>query len=314
MLHDYLSRDAAAALAGLLSLALALALGRPMIAWLATRCPEPNDSDSQALQQLHAAKAGTPLMGGLFIVISLAAALLTVGNVGDPRLWLAMIVLIGLGTVGLVDDWLKTHGPGRGLTVRAKLAGQMAASGVVGVLLFKWHVVDASLGWMFVPWAMLVLVASANAVNLADGLDGLAGGLVVAASAAWAWIAYCCGAGTCLVMASATCGATLGFLWFNRHPARVFMGDTGSLALGGMLGLMALVLGQELRLLAIGGVLVAEAASVLLQVGYFKWRRKRIFRCAPLHHHFQFLGWPETRIVVRFWLAGLVCALAGVLA
>jgi phospho-N-acetylmuramoyl-pentapeptide-transferase len=315
MLLDHLSLGPAAALAGVLSLVLALALGRPMISWLATRCREPNGSDSLVLQQLHAAKTGTPLMGGLFIVVSLAAALLLVGRVGDPRLWLALMVLAGLGSVGLVDDWLKTRGHGRGLSAQAKLAGQIAASGVVGLLLFKWHGVEAAAwGWMFVPWAMLVLVASANAVNLADGLDGLAGGLVVAASAAWAWIAYCSGAGTCLVMASATCGATLGFLWFNRHPARVFMGDTGSLALGGMLGLMALLLGQELRWLAIGGVLVAEAASVILQVGYFKWRRKRMFRCAPLHHHFQFLGWPETRIVARFWLAGLVCALAGVLA
>ncbi|HEX4149662.1 MAG TPA: phospho-N-acetylmuramoyl-pentapeptide-transferase, partial [Pirellulales bacterium] len=277
---------------------------------------EPNVSDSPTLKQLHAAKTGTPLMGGLFLVGSLAVTLLAVGPIADPRLWLALLSLAAFGSIGLADDWLKTRGSGRGLSARVKLAGQIAVSSAVGLLLVRCHVVDAAnlaLGWLCVPWAALVLVASANAVNLADGLDGLAGGLVVVASAAWAWIAYRSGAGSCLVMAAATCGATLGFLWFNRHPARVFMGDTGSLALGGMLGLMALLLGQELRLLAIGGVLVAEAASVLLQVSYFKWRRKRIFRCAPLHHHFQFLGWPETRIVARFWLAGVVCALAGVL-
>jgi phospho-N-acetylmuramoyl-pentapeptide-transferase len=296
----------------LLSLLLALLLGRPTIAWLTSRYRERNQSDSPKLQQLHAAKTGTPLMGGLFIVASLAITLLTLGNLHDPQLWLALIALAGFASLGMLDDWLKTRGRCRGLAVRAKFAGQLAAGGVVAMLVAKWQPAVGPV-WLFVPWATLVLVASANAVNLADGLDGLAGGLVVVAAAAWAWIAYRSGAGTCLVIASATCGATLGFLWFNRHPARVFMGDTGSLALGGILGLMALLLGQELRLLAIGGVLVAEAASVLVQVGYFKWRKRRIFRCAPLHHHFQFLGWPEKRIVARFWLAGLVCALVGLL-
>jgi phospho-N-acetylmuramoyl-pentapeptide-transferase len=310
MLFAILSPLATALPAGLLSLILALLLGRPTIAWLGSRCRERNLCDSPRLEQLHAAKTGTPLMGGLFIVVSLAATLLALCDLHDPQLWLAMIVLAGFASLGMLDDWSKTRG--RGLSVRAKLAGQVAAGGIVAVLVARWQPPGGSV-WLFVPWATLVLVASANAVNLADGLDGLAGGLVAVAAAAWAWIAYRSGADTCLVIAAATCGATLGFLWFNRHPARIFMGDTGSLALGGMLGLMALVLGQELRLLAIGGVLVAEAASVLLQVGYFKWRKQRIFRCAPLHHHFQFLGWPETRIVARFWLAGLICALAGVL-
>ena len=183
-----------------------------------------------------------------------------------------------------------------------------------------------SLGLWFIPLAVIVIVGSSNAVNLTDGLDGLAGGCLIFAAAAMGMVAYASGhaelaeylhvaripgAGEMTVLAGGMIGGLLGFLWFNCHPAQVFMGDTGSLPLGGLLGLLAVVTRQELLLLLVGGVFVAEAASVILQVGYYKWRRRRIFLCAPLHHHFQFQGWPETRIVVRFWIASALCAILG---
>ena len=171
--------------------------------------------------------------------------------------------------------------------------------------------------------ATVVMVASSNAVNLADGLDGLAGGCLIFATAAMALVAYGSGhaewaaylglaripgSGEMTVLAAAMIGALLGFLWFNCHPAQVFMGDTGSLPLGGLLGLLAVVARQELLLVVVAGVFVVEAASVIVQVGWYRWRRRRVLLCAPLHHHFQFLGWPETRIVTRFWIASALCA------
>jgi phospho-N-acetylmuramoyl-pentapeptide-transferase len=185
-----------------------------------------------------------------------------------------------------------------------------------------------SLGWWFVPLAVITIVGSSNAVNLTDGLDGLAGGCLVFATAAMAAVTYACahrgwadylgiphitGAGEMVVVAGGMLGAILGFLWFNCHPASVFMGDTGSLPLGGLLGLLAVVSRQELLLLVIGGVFVLEALSVVVQVASYKWRRKRVFLCAPLHHHFQFQGWPESKIVVRFWIASALCAILGLL-
>ena len=188
------------------------------------------------------------------------------------------------------------------------------------------NVAPFSLGIGFVPLAIVVMVGSSNAVNLTDGLDGLAGGCLMFAAAAMTlavyaaghaqWAAYLhiphiAGCGELAVLAAAMIGAVVGFLWFNCHPAQVFMGDTGSLPLGGLLGFMAVVARQELLLVLVGGVFVAEAASVILQVGWYKWRRRRIFLCAPLHHHFQFRGWPENKIVVRFWIAAALCALLG---
>ena len=182
------------------------------------------------------------------------------------------------------------------------------------------------LGWLFVPLAALVIVGSSNAVNLADGLDGLAGGCLICATTAMAlvtyasghihWaqylgIAHVAGAGEMVVVAAGMTGGVLGFLWFNCHPASVFMGDTGSLPLGGLLGLVAVIARQEVLLAVIGGVFVIEAASVIVQVAWFRWRGKRMFLCAPLHHHFQLKGWPEDKIVVRFWIAAALCAVVG---
>jgi len=182
------------------------------------------------------------------------------------------------------------------------------------------------LGWLFIPLATFVIVGSSNAVNLADGLDGLAGGCLVCAGSAMGLVVFACGspewsaslnipyidgASEMLVVAAAMIGALLGFLWFNCFPASVFMGDTGALPLGGLLGLLAVIARQELLLVAIGGVFVVETASVIAQVAYFRWRGRRIFLCAPLHHHFQLKGWPENKIVTRFWIAGALCAIVG---
>jgi phospho-N-acetylmuramoyl-pentapeptide-transferase len=213
-------------------------------------------------------------------------------------------------------------------------------AGVAAVLLYRqqaavpdglllrvpWVGSSFSLGAWFIPLAILVIVGASNAVNITDGLDGLAGGCLIAAALAMTVLVYAAGhaqwaaylgvpripqAGEMTVLAGAMIGGVLGFLWFNCHPAQVFMGNTGALPLGGLLGVLAVVARQELLLVVVSGVFVVEAASVILQVGYYKWRRRRLFRCAPLHHHFQLLGWPENKIVVRFWIAAALCALLG---
>jgi phospho-N-acetylmuramoyl-pentapeptide-transferase len=328
-----------AALAALVSFLLAVVLGPKVIAWLGTRFRESIRSDSEKIRQLHATKNATPTMGGLFIVAGLVAGSLALGDLSSPLLWLVLLTTIALATLGAVDDLTKLRGPGKGLSARTKLAGQLLIASVAAVLLYQLEPLAACdgalsipgvgalpLGWTFIPLAVLVIVGSSNAVNLTDGLDGLAGGCVIFSAAAVAalvyvaghaeWAAYLGvphvpGASEMVVVAAALIGAMLGFLWFNCHPAQVFMGDTGSLAVGGLLGLLAVIARQEILWAIVGGVFVLEAASVLLQVGYFKWRRQRLFRCAPLHHHFQFLGWPEGKIVVRFWIVAALCAVVG---
>jgi phospho-N-acetylmuramoyl-pentapeptide-transferase len=242
-----------------------------------------------------------------------------------------------------VDDLAKLRTNSNGLPARTKLAGQVLVATAVALLLYRHHAgiadglilnipllgIHVQIGPWFVPLAVLAIVGTSNAVNLTDGLDGLAAGCLLFAAAAMGiavyaaghagWAEYLhvpriAGAGEMTVVAAAMIGGLLGFLWFNCHPAQVFMGDTGSLALGGLLGFLAVAARQELLLLLVGGVFVAEAVSVILQVGYFKWRRRRIFRCAPLHHHFQFQGWPESKIVVRFWIAAMLCAVLGLAA
>jgi phospho-N-acetylmuramoyl-pentapeptide-transferase len=330
-----------ASLAALISFALALLLGPRLIAWLRRRFREPNSSDSRQLRQLHANKDATPTMGGLFIVAGLLTGVIIFGDLGNRYLQLAILLAAGLAAVGAADDLVKLRGGGRGLSAPAKLAAQSIPCVAVAVMLYLDHAQlpggltlrvplvpgGLELGAWFIPWAILVLVGSSNAVNLTDGLDGLAGGCLLSAVGAMTVLVYVsghaelahylgvpavAGAGEMTVLAGGLIGGLLGFLWFNCHPAQVFMGDTGSLPLGGLLGLLALVTRQELLLVAVGGVFVAEALSVILQVGYFKLSRRRLFRCAPLHHHFQFQGWPESRVVVRFWIASALCALLGV--
>jgi phospho-N-acetylmuramoyl-pentapeptide-transferase len=328
-----------ALMAAAASFAVALLLGPRLIGWLRRRFRETIKSDSPTLCVLHAKKQATPTMGGLFVVAGLLAGALFFADLANRYVQVAALVAAGLALVGAVDDLAKLRGRRNGLTVRAKLVGQTLVALAAAWLVYRehahthdgllWHlplVGRLSMGAWFVPLAAIVIVASSNAVNLTDGLDGLAGGCLILATGAMAVLVFAGGhagladylhvariprAGEMLVIAGGMIGGVLGFLWFNCHPAQVFMGDTGSLPLGGLLGLLAVIARQELLLAIIGGVFVAEAASVLLQVGWFRLSGKRLFRCAPLHHHFEFAGWPESRIVVRFWIASALCALVG---
>jgi len=330
-----------ALLAASVSLALALALGPRLIRWLGRRFREPIRCDSPEVLRLHQSKQATPTMGGLFLVAGLVGGLLVFGNPANPFVQAALVVTLGLAAVGAADDLTKLHRRTNGLSIRTKLFAQVVVATAAAAMLYHhlgqsadtvairlpWTCVTWSLGAWFVPWAVLVVVGASNAVNLTDGLDGLAGGCLVPAAAAAGFVAYLAGhaefahaagiphvagAAEMTVLAGAMIGGLLGFLWFNCHPAQVFMGDTGSLPLGGALGLIALAARQEILLVLIGGVFVCEALSVILQVGAYKWRRRRVFLCAPVHHHFQLLGWPESRIVTRFWIASVLCALLAV--
>lgn len=307
--------------------------GPRMIGWLARRFLEPNRSDSARLQELHREKAATPTMGGLFIVGLAVAASLLLADQWNPYLAGALALAIGLGTIGAIDDLVKMRSAKNGLRPRTKIIAQWVVCAAVAafvqfqqaghahagtVFLPLWNVY-LPLGLGAVPLATMAMVATSNAVNLTDGLDGLAGSCLIWAFAAMgAIIWFACSADdparSMLVPIAALVGSLLGFLRFNRHPARVFMGDTGSLPLGGLLGYCAVVARQELLLVAVGGVFVAEALSVILQVSIYKWRRRRVFLCAPLHHHFQFQGLHETQIVARFRLAAAGCAMVGLLA
>jgi phospho-N-acetylmuramoyl-pentapeptide-transferase len=329
-----------ASLAALVSFLLAVLLGPRWITWLARRFREPIKSDSPEIRRLHQGKKATPTMGGLFIIAGLVGSLLLAGDLSNRYLWLALGVAGGLTLLGAIDDLVKLRSEKRGISARSKLIGQVLVATASALFLYFDHAslpdglvlppplnpLPFSLGIGFVPLAIVVIVGASNAVNLSDGLDGLAGGCLLFAVAGMTVVVYAAGhsqwatylhvphiagCGELAVLAAAMIGAVVGFLWFNCHPAQVFMGDTGSLPLGGLLGLMAVVSRQELLLVLVGGVFVAEAASVILQVGWYKWQKRRIFRCAPLHHHFQFQGWPESKIVVRFWIAAALCALLG---
>jgi phospho-N-acetylmuramoyl-pentapeptide-transferase len=294
----------------------------------------------------HLSKAGTPTMGGVLILVATAVSTLLWANLSRENVIIALVVLLWTGTLGFVDDYLKVvRKRTEGLVARYKLVGQ----GVLGLLVAlalltlpvmdrptwsmvpffaDWHV--EFLPWAFVPWVMFVLAGSSNAVNLADGLDGLAAGLAAIAAATFAVFAYVIGrvdtsaylgliyipgAGELAIFCVALAGAALGFLWFNAHPAEVFMGDTGSLALGGAIGAVAILLKMEFLLVLVGGVFVMEALSVILQVGYFRYTAsrtgtgRRIFAMAPIHHHFEQKGWAESKVIIRFWILGILFAL-----
>jgi phospho-N-acetylmuramoyl-pentapeptide-transferase len=330
-----------AALAAGMSFWVAVLLGPRWIAWLKRRFREPIKSDSAEIVRLHADKHATPTMGGLFIVTALIASLLLFGDLQNPYMLPAILVAIGMTAIGIVDDLVKLRSAKKGISARSKLAAQTMVALAAAILLYARQAavpdglllrvpmtgVEWSLGAWFIPLATIVIVGASNAVNLTDGLDGLAGGCLITATVAMTGLVYAAGhagwaaylgvpkipnAGEMTVLSAAMIGGVLGFLWFNCHPAQVFMGNTGALPLGGLLGTLAVIARQELLLVLIAGVFVVEAVSVILQVGYYKWRRRRLFRCAPLHHHFQFLGWPENKIVVRFWIAAALFALIGV--
>ena len=291
--------------------------------------------------QSHLSKAGTPTMGGALILVAVSAGTLLWADLSNRFIWFALLVTLAFGAVGFVDDYKKIrHGNSRGLSARHKyfwlsLAGFITAIAVyvtaqtpVETALILPLVKDVAipLGWAFVPWAYLVIVGSSNAVNLTDGLDGLAimpCVLVASALAAFAYatgnvkiatylgIPYIPGVGELAIFCTSIAGAGLGFLWFNAYPAQVFMGDVGALALGAALGIVAVLVRQELVLLIMGGVFVAETVSVILQVASYKLTKRRIFRMAPLHHHYELKGWPEPRIIVRFWIITLILVLIG---
>jgi phospho-N-acetylmuramoyl-pentapeptide-transferase len=293
--------------------------------------------------QTHLTKAGTPTMGGLLIVGAIVVPTLLWANLANRYVWLVLLSTVWLGALGFLDDYLHVvRKAPKGLLGRYKLLGQIGLGLIVGsVLAFapKDPVVATltnvpflkdrylDFGFLYVPFVVLVITASSNAVNLTDGLDGLAIGMVAIAGLAFAGLSYLSGnvrfsdylnilyldgTGELAVISAALVGASLGFLWFNCHPADVFMGDTGALALGGTLGTLAVLVKREFLLVVIGGMFVAEAASVILQVVSWKLRGKRIFRMAPLHHHFELAGWPEPRVVVRFWIIASLLALLSV--
>jgi phospho-N-acetylmuramoyl-pentapeptide-transferase len=311
-----------------------------VIAWLKLRFREPLNDRSPQLRELSQHKQWTPTMGGLFIVAGIVAATTLLSDWQNPYVPVLLVNLVGLATIGAFDDLQKLRHRKGGLRPRTKLIAQTVLAVIIAVWLYDVQCDTSSglelqlpsvgisipLGLWFIPLTMLVIVGSSNAVNLTDGLDGLAGGCLLTTTAAIGAITYVAGhsalaaylgvaylphAGEAVVVAGALIGATLGFLWFNCQPAQVFMGDTGSLSLGGTLGLLAVVARQEILLLVIGAVFGAEAISVIVQIGSFRLTGKRVFRCAPLHHHFQLLGWPESKIVARFWIVSALCAMVG---
>ena len=328
-----------AILAALTALAISLLVGPTMIRKLAEyQVGQRVRSDGP---QSHLTKAGTPTMGGALILAAIVAATLLWADLANRFVWVVLLVMITFGLIGFWDDYLKlVIGDSRGLIARYKyfwqsVAGlgaalalyftaQSAVDTTLYVPLFKNVVLP--LGVMFVPLTYFVIVGTSNAVNLTDGLDGLAimpavlvaGALGVFAYASgnvlfanYLGIAYVSGAGEVLVICAAIFGAGLGFLWFNTYPAQVFMGDIGALALGAALGVIAVIVRQELVLVIMGGVFVMETVSVILQVASFKLRGKRIFRMAPIHHHYELKGWAEPKVIVRFWIITVVLVLLG---
>jgi phospho-N-acetylmuramoyl-pentapeptide-transferase len=286
--------------------------------------------------QSHMAKAGTPTMGGTLILFSLIFATLMLADLTNFYVWLIVGVTIGFASIGFIDDYSKLRrGNARGLSGRAKLGAQVAVAVVAATALYLkpdfstalefpfFKELHPNLGVWYVPFAAFVLVGASNAVNLTDGLDGLAIGPVMTTAftygvfayvtgnvklAEYLQIPYVAGAGELAIFCGALMCAGLGFLWFNAYPAEMFMGDVGSLPLGAALALVALITKQELVMVIAGGVFVVEALSVIFQVTSYKLRHKRVLRMAPIHHHFELQGWPEPQIIVRFWIASIICA------
>lgn len=293
--------------------------------------------DSKKLDELHNKKRGTPTMGGLLILAAITFSVLLWADIFDRNIIIAMFVTLWLGATGFVDDYLKQiKKKSKGLTAATKFSSQVILGLILGVVLFlgpnNSTTVDVpflknvswDLGIFYVVFVILVIAGTSNAVNLTDGLDGLAIGCVIMAAIAFSvlsyvsgnlkfseylFIPYIKGGGELTVFCASILGASLGFLWFNAHPASIFMGDVGSLSLGGALGVVAILLKKELLLVIVGGIFVLEALSVILQVASFRLTGKRIFKIAPLHHHFEFSGWHENKVIVRFWIIASMLAL-----
>ena len=315
------------------SLVLCWVLGPRFIRWLKQYqgAGQPIRNDGPAT---HLAKAGTPTMGGALILLALTVSTLLWAKLSNPFVWLALFVTLSYGAIGWYDDHLKVlRGNPKGLSGYWKLSLQVLFGSITAIALmqltlpimdipiinYQWN-----MGWWYVPFVVLVLVGTSNAVNLTDGLDGLAivpAFMVAIALAVLVYVAgnakfsdyllipYVPGAGELAVFCGAIVGACLGFLWFNTYPAQVFMGDVGALALGGSLGFVACSVHQQLLLAIAGGIFVLEAVSVMVQVASFKLTGRRVFRMAPIHHHFELKGWAEPKVIVRFWIIALLLAL-----
>jgi len=287
----------------------------------------------------HFKKEGTPTMGGTLILLAIVLPTLLWADLTNAFIWIVLLVTVGYGAVGFVDDYLKVvRRSSDGISARQKMFWQLAIAGLAGWLLYHdpslqttlafpfFKHLRPDLGLLYVPFVLVVVVGSSNAVNLTDGLDGLAIGPMIIASATYLLFAYIAGnaklagylqitpvpgAGELAIVCGAMVGAGLGFLWFNTYPAQVFMGDVGSLSLGGALGAIAVITKQEIVLVIVGGIFVVEALSVIAQVVSFRLWGRRVFRMAPIHHHFELKGWPEPKIIVRFWIIAIVLALIG---
>ena len=329
-----------AILAALTSLALSLWWGPAMIRYLASlKGGQPIRKDGP---QSHFSKAGTPTMGGALILASITATVLLWGDLRNKYVWVVLVVMLGFGAIGWADDWIKiVKRDPNGMLSRTKYALQSLLGLAVGIYLFAFADVPAATtfyvplfksvalpmaGIGFVAVAYFWIVGFSNAVNLTDGLDGLAIMPTVLVACALGVFAYASGnatfaqylqiprvpgAGELIIICTAIAGAGLGFLWFNTYPAMVFMGDIGALSLGAVLGTIAVIVRQELVLVVMGGIFVIETLSVMIQVASFKLTGKRVFRMAPIHHHFELKGWPEPRVIVRFWIISVVLVLVG---
>jgi phospho-N-acetylmuramoyl-pentapeptide-transferase len=291
--------------------------------------------------QSHYEKAGTPTMGGTLILVAITFSTLLWADLGNRYIWVILLVTLGYGVIGFIDDYRKViKGNSDGLSAKAKYLGQSIIGLMAAVFLYKTAILPAEtqlivpffkdfmldMGWMYVVLTYFVIVGTSNAVNLTDGLDGLAIMPTVMVATGLGIFAYLSGhvtfseylaipylpnAGELIVFCAALVGAGLGFLWFNAYPAMVFMGDVGALALGAALGVLAVLVRQEIVLMIMGGVFVMETVSVIIQVASFKMTGKRVFRMAPIHHHFELKGWPEPRVIVRFWIITVILVLIG---
>lgn len=331
---------ARAALAAVTSFLAAVILGPVAIRWLRGRFRERIDSASERLNQLHAGKQNTPTMGGLFIMAAVVIAGVVWGDLTNAYVQIGLFVTVTFTALGAMDDWIKLSSSRRGLKARQKLAVQLVLGSIAAAWLYQtqkssplglqlvWPVGGFSLwlGLGLIPWAAFVMVGTSNAVNLTDGLDGLATGCSVLVGTAFVALTYLAGhsvladylsipympgSGELSILVGALVGALLGFLWFNCHPAQVFMGDAGSLPIGALLALAALVTRQEFLLAIIGGVFVIETLSVIVQVGCYRLTGRKLIACSPLHNHFVFQGHHEIKIVTRFWIGSALLAILG---
>ncbi len=327
-----------AVMATMTALMICFLLGKPLVDYL--RAFQIGQMIREDGPQHHQVKGGTPTMGGLLILFALVFSVLLWARLDNIYFWIVLAVTVSYGCIGFLDDYLKiakrNH---RGLSGKLRFGLELLVGGLVGLYLWWDPGFDTTLavpffknfnpdlGIWYVPFVALVIAGASNAVNLTDGLDGLAiGTLMIAVAtymlfaylaghlklAQYLQVSYVAGAGELTVVCGAMLGAGMGFLWYNAYPADIFMGDVGSLSLGGMLGSIAVVTKHEILLVIVGGVFVLEALSVIIQVGYFKITRERVFKMAPIHHHFELNGWPEPKVIVRFWILSIFCALMAI--